>query len=1252
MAFAHLHLHSEYSLLDGANRIKPLIARLKELHFTHAAITDHGVMYGAVEFYSACLEAGITPVIGCEVYICPDRFEKHGAAREYSHMILLCENNKGYQNLIKLVSAGFTEGFYYKPRIDYQLLKQHTEGLICLSACLSGDLPKLLLQGRHDEAKAYALEMEALFGKGNYYIEIMDHAIAEEKVVLPRLIALSHETGIPLVATNDCHYLTRRDAAAQEVLMCIQTGKTLQDETRMRMDTEELYVKSEQEMRGLFASCPDAVERAAEIAARCHVTFEFGKLHLPHFPIETGETAIEMLTRLCTQGLSRLYPNDFENAQSEPCKRLRYELDMIAHMGYVDYFLIVWDFINYAKSQGIMVGPGRGSGAGSIVAYTLSITLLDPLQYNLLFERFLNPERMSMPDLDIDFCYERRQEVIDYVARKYGADHVAQIITFGTMKAKAVVRDVGRVLGMTYAAVDQVAKAIPFALDMTLEKALELSPQLKALVESDPQVRTLYDMSLKLEGMPRHASTHAAGVLITAKPVTDYVPLQLNDEVVTTQFPMGTLEHLGLLKMDFLGLRTLTVIRDTLDTLKASGIELTPESIPTDDPEVYDMISRGDTDGVFQLESSGMRLFLQNMKPSCFEDIIAAISLYRPGPMDSIPRYIAGKLDPASVRYETPMLKPILDVTYGCMVYQEQVMQIVRDLAGYSLGRSDLMRRAMSKKKKDVMAQERAYFVNGMTDETGKVLIDGAVRRGVPEAVAEHIFDEMSTFASYAFNKSHAAAYGVVAVETGWLKAHYPVPFMAATMNSMLGNAPKIAGYIQYCRAHDIPVLPPDVNKSLWRFSVDTDDDGRQGIRFGLGGVKNVGHGAVEQIVRERAHSPYASIFDFVERTSGDAINKRTVESLIKAGAFDRLGCNRAQLMSVYETLMDETAQKRKANVQGQTSLFDIGFADTGARSGSLFTIPPMEEHPRKALLSMERDMTGVYITGHPLDEVADLLRNGFTTVAEVQDLAEGENHGAEYDNMPTTMAGILTQCKGKITKKGAMMGFLTLEDLTGQLEGLVFPKVYERYAGALQVDGLVILEGKLSFREEEEPKLLVDSVRMLNEQNVRVKSQAGRQMNGGNAGRRGAADGAGTMAGTAGRTNRGAAGSMAAGTAGAAGSGSTELPAAAGSSGTARSAELSAAAGSSGTVAGSGSTARSAELSAAVGSAGTAAKFAGSAHTAPSSAASPRQTERALTDSQLAKLAPHKLYLLIPTREEMAAVKALCESHAGDVPV
>ena len=1081
MAFAHLHLHSEYSLLDGANRIKPLVKQLKSLGFTHAAITDHGVLYGVVDFYNEMIANGLTPIIGCEVYICKDRFAKHGDNRESSHLVLLCENNVGYHNLIKLVSAGFTEGFYYRPRIDYSLLQEHCEGLICLSACLSGDLSKMMLQGRLEDAKKYALSMEKMFGKGRYYIEIMDHGIKEERTVLPKLIQLSKETGIPLVATNDCHYPHQKDAAAQEVLICIQTGKTLQDEVRMRMHTDQLYVKSEAEMQALFPEHREALENTMRIAERCHVDFDFKTLHLPAYPITTGETPHDLLRRLCKEGLKERYPHEADDPESEPNKRLDYELQMIQKMGYVDYFLIVWDFIDYANKHGILVGPGRGSGAGSIVAYTLSITKLDPLQYQLLFERFLNPERMSMPDLDIDFCYERRQEVIDYVAEKYGQDHVAQIITFGTMKAKAVVRDVGRVLGMSYQAVDSVAKAIPFALDMTLEKALTLSPQLKEMVDNDPQVRQLYQMSLILEGMPRHASTHAAGVLITAKQVTEYVPLQLNDQVVTTQFPMGTLESLGLLKMDFLGLRTLTVIQDTIDMVSALGIKLTMSDIRLDDPNVYKMISKGDTDGVFQLESGGFKQFLSNMKPSCFEDIIAAISLYRPGPMDSIPRYIEGKQNPSAVKYLTPMLKPILEVTYGCMVYQEQVMQIVRDLAGYSLGRSDLMRRAMSKKKVDVMAKEREYFIHGMQDEQGNILIDGAVRRGVPEVVAEQIFDEMSAFAKYAFNKSHAAAYAMIAVQTGWLKCHYQVPFMAAMLNSVMDTSVKVAGYIQYCRMYEVTVLAPDVNASMWRFSVEKiEGQEKLAIRFGLGAIKNVGKHAVEMLISRRKEGEFTSIYDLVQRCAGDSINKRTIESLIKAGAMDKLGHNRAQLLSVYELLIDDVTRKRRDNVPGQLSMFDL-LATEEEKNQAGIPIPPMNEHPMRALLNMEKETTGVYISGHPLDEVKSLLNERFTTVTDIERIQE--EHVVEEQRV--SMAGILVQVKARVTKKGSMMGVITLEDMTGQIEGVVFPKVYEKTQFMLETDAMVVIEGRVSFNEDEEVKLFVEDVKQLTEKIV-----------------------------------------------------------------------------------------------------------------------------------------------------------------------
>ena len=1074
MSFTHLHLHTEYSLLDGACRIPKLVERIKALGMTSCAITDHGVMYGCIDFYSAMKDAGIKPIIGCEVYVCRDRLDKSAANREYSHLILLCENNTGYQNLMKLVSEGFLTGYYYRPRIDYNLIRQHSEGLICLSACLSGDLPKLLLQGRYDDAEAYVREMQDIFGEKNFYVEIMDHGIREEKIVMPRLISLAREMNVPLVATNDCHYLEEKDADAQEVLLCIQTGKTLDDANRMRMDTRQLYVKSEAEMRTLFAACPDAVDRTQEIADRCNVEFEFGVTRLPHYPVPEGETALSMLTRLTHSGLRERYPDAKED--DEPWQRLNYELNVISSMGYVDYFLIVWDFIRYAKSQGIMVGPGRGSGAGSIVAYSLGITMLDPLKYQLLFERFLNPERVTMPDIDVDFCYERRQEVIDYVARKYGADHVSQIITFGTLQAKGCIRDVGRVLGMSYQDTDAVAKAIPFDLGMTLEKALTLSPLLKTMYDEQPEVHRLIDSAMTLEGMPRHASTHAAGVLITGKPVMEYVPLQRNDEVITTQYPMGTIERLGLLKMDFLGLRTLTVIRDTLDMLRAQGIDMKPEDIPRDDPAVYEMISAGDTDGVFQLEGGGMRTFLTNMKPTCFEDIIAAISLYRPGPMESIPRYIQGKQNPSSIHYETEKLRPILDVTYGCMVYQEQVMQIVRDLAGYSYGRSDLVRRAMAKKKHKVMAQEREYFIHGKLNDDGTIDVPGCVRNGVPEEVASHLYDEMTAFASYAFNKSHAAAYAVVCIETAWLKRYHPVPFMAAILNSVYGNPAKIAAYIQYCRSRGIAILPPDVNRSQWKFTVAKAPDGQLGILFGLGAVKTVGQGAVDAIIRERKNGAYRDIFDFCRRIDTSECNKRVVESLIKAGAFDGMGGNRPQLLAVFESAMDANSSLRKQTVDGQISLFDMAFGGAPLVQEN-HTLPNLPDYPLRQRLALEKEIAGVYITGHPLDDYRDVLGKLPFSTADLDGLEEREDRGLSLDGQIVDMGGILTEVKGKATKKGAYMGFITLEDLTGQIECLVFPKVYERYQGMMAVDDLVVLHGRLSIREEEAPKLLVEKL-------------------------------------------------------------------------------------------------------------------------------------------------------------------------------
>ena len=1075
--FTHLHLHTEYSLLDGACRIPRLVKKLKELGMDSCAITDHGVMYGVIDFYSAMKDAGIKPIIGAEAYVCRDRKDKSYASREYSHLILLCENNTGYKNLMYLISEGFLNGYYYRPRIDYDLLREHHEGLICLSACISGDLPKLLYHERYEQAKAYIREMQDIFGKDNFYVEIMDHGLRPEKLVLPRLIQIAREMDVPLVATNDCHYIDEKDADAQEVLMCIQTGKTLDDEARMRMETRQLYVKSEEEMRRLFASCPEAIDRTQEIAARCNVEFEFGVTRLPHYPVPEGETALSMLTRICMEGMHRLYPDAREG--DEPYQRLQYELNVISGMGYVDYFLIVWDFIHYAKSHGIMVGPGRGSGAGSIVAYTTGITMLDPLKYQLLFERFLNPERVSMPDIDVDFCYERRQEVIDYVARKYGADHVSQIITFGTMAAKGVIRDVGGVLGMSYQETDAVAKAVPADLGITLEKALQLSPQLHAMYEEQEEVKRLIDTAMTLEGMPRHASTHAAGVLITGKPVMEYVPLQRNDEVITTQYPMGTIERLGLLKMDFLGLRTLTVIRDTLDMLRSAGIDMKPEDIPLDDSSVYEMISQGDTDGVFQLEGSGMRGFLTGMKPACFEDIIAAISLYRPGPMDSIPRYIAGKQDPNSVKYATEKLRPILDVTYGCMVYQEQVMQIVRDLAGYSYGRSDLVRRAMAKKKHKIMQEEREYFVHGKTEKDGTVSIPGCVRNGVPEDVANHLYDEMISFASYAFNKSHAAAYGVVTMQTAWLKKHHPVPFMAAILNSVYGNPGKIAGYIQHCRSKGIAMLPPDVNASGWRFTVQKMPDGKLGILFGLGAVKNVGENAVTAIMEERKNGPYKDIFDFCRRIDTTQVNKRVVESLIRAGAFDFTGAFRSQMLAVYENAMDASINRRKQNVSGQLSLFDMAFGEEALSVAEDQSLPRLPDYPARTKLAMEKEITGVYITGHPLDDYRELLSALPFSTADMNSLEDGDEGGSHdyLDGLNVDMGGILVEVKGKATKKGAYMGFVTLEDLTGQIECLVFPKVYERYQGMMSADDLVVLSGRLSIREEESPKLLVEKV-------------------------------------------------------------------------------------------------------------------------------------------------------------------------------
>ncbi len=1073
MAFTHLHLHTEFSLLDGACRIDRLVQKIKDLGQTSCAITDHGAMYGVVDFYNACKENGIKPIIGCECYICEDMHNKTSTEREYNHLILLCKNETGYKNLSKLVSAAFVDGFYYKPRIDYRLLEKHAEGLVCLSACIFGKLPQLLLQERYEEALEHALYMEGLFGKGNYYIEIANHGINEELIVLPRLVKLSKESGVPLVATNDCHYLEKEDALAQEVLVCIKTGKRLDDANRMQMITNQLYVKSESEMRELFAAYPDAVDNTVRIAEMCAFDFDFNTIHLPAYPIETGETALELLTRLCMEGLAQLYPENHDEA-SEPYQRLQYELNMIHQMGYVDYFLIVWDFIAYAKGKQIPVGPGRGSGAGSIVAYTLHITGLDPIKYQLLFERFLNPERLSMPDLDIDFCYERRQEVIDYVTEKYGSDRVAQIITFGTMAARAAVRDVGRVLGVPLQKVDKLSKMIPMQLGITLDLAFKLNPELEAEYQNDAETKKLFDMAKLLEGMPRNASTHAAGVLISAKPVVEVAPIQKNDDIVTTQFTMITLEKLGLLKMDFLGLRTLTVIRDTLNMIKGKPIER-EEDIPLDDAKVYQMISRADTSGVFQLESSGMRIFLHNMKPSCFEDIIAAISLYRPGPMDSIPKYIKGKQNSQSVQYITPELKPILDVTYGCMVYQEQVMQIVRDLAGYSLGRSDLVRRAMSKKKHDVMEKEREYFIHGMQDEQGNTIVEGCLKRGISFGAANQIFDEMSAFASYAFNKSHAAAYAVLSVQTAYLKYYYPVEFMAAILNSFMDATSKISSYIQYCKMSGIKVLPPDINASHLRFTVEN-VQGESGIRFGLAAIKNVGVNAIHDIIIEREQSPFLHLFDFIDRMAERSVNKRMIESLIKAGAFDHLSYNRAQMLSVYEEELEKKHGRSKKNVQGQMSLFDMMSSN---QTPDMPQVGVLSEFSKKDLLLMEKEMTGIYISGHPLDEYAQKLR-GYDSVSEMLEIGEQEDRGIESDGKRVKFAGILLHCRKRATRRGDLMGTLVLEDLSAQIEGLVFPKVLQKVSSVFVSDNLVEVMGRMSYREDEDPKLIVEDIKAL----------------------------------------------------------------------------------------------------------------------------------------------------------------------------
>ena len=1053
--FVHLHVHTEYSLLDGACRIERLVKRVKELGQQAVAITDHGVMFGAVEFYKAARQAGIKPIIGCEVYVAPrTRLDKqYRVDSSPYHLVLLCKDNQGYQNLIKLVSLAFTEGFYGKPRVDHDLLEQYHEGLICLSACLAGELPRMLAQGDYDRAKQTALWYRDLFGPDNYFIEIQDHGIALQRQVLPDLIRLAHETGIGLVATNDAHYIQREDARMQSVLICIQTNTTVDQPGDLEFETEEFYIKSRQEMEQLFGGYPEALENTWRIAQRCNVEFEFGHTKLPYFqaPEEDNNAYFR---RLCYEGLHQRYG---EHPDQSVVDRLEYELGVVEKMGYVDYYLIVSDFIHYAKSQNIPVGPGRGSGAGSLAAYCIGITGIDPIRYNLLFERFLNPERVSMPDFDVDFCYERRQEVIDYVVRKYGADHVAQIITFGTMAAKMAIRDVGRVLGMGYQQVDAIAKLVPNELKMTLDRALEVSPQLRERYEQEPQVRELLDMARKIEGMPRHASTHAAGVVITRDPVDDYVPLYKAEETMpVTQFTMTTLEELGLLKMDFLGLRTLTVIRYAEQEVQKQEPEFLAADVPLDDPETFAMLTKGQCVGVFQFESSGMRNVIAQLGPTSIEDLIAVISLYRPGPMESIPTYIRNRHHPEMVTYKHPLLRPILEVTYGCIVYQEQVMQICRELGGYSYGRADLVRRAMSKKKHDVMEKEREAFVSG------------AVGNGVPEKVANEIFDEMSSFASYAFNKSHAAAYAFVSYQTAYLKCHYPKAFMAALLTSVLENTDKVIEYIGECSRLGIKVLPPDVNASQEGFTVDGDH-----IRFGLLAVKNIGRGLIRELIAHREQDgPFESFSDFCERMYGREMNKRALESLIKSGALDCVCKNRRQMLEGYERILADVEAEQKQLLSGQTSFFDT----PGLAPKSHDQLPAVEEFPPQELLSMEKETTGLYISGHPMARFAQMISRYQCTA--IADIVSAEERGSGIqDGVSVRVAAIVNSRRLKSTRSGETMAFVRLEDQSGGMEMLVFPKVLVQYASRLAEGAVVLIRGRVSMREEEDAKLIAEAV-------------------------------------------------------------------------------------------------------------------------------------------------------------------------------
>ena len=1068
MSFAHLHVHTEYSLLDGSNKIKEYVSRVKELGMNSAAITDHGVMYGVIDFYREARKQGIKPILGCEVYVAPNsRFDRETAGGEsrYHHLVLLAENNTGYANLMKIVSRGFTEGYYYKPRVDKDLLRQYHEGIIALSACLAGEVQRYLSRGLTEEAKKVALEYQDIFGKGNFFLEMQDHGIPEQQLVNQRQIQLSKETGIELVVTNDIHYTYAEDAKPHDILLCIQTGKKLDDENRMRYEGGQYYVKSPQEMEALFPYAKQALENTQKIADRCEVEIEFGVTKLPKYDVPDGMTSWEYLNKLCWEGLEKHYGE----SSRELKERLRYELDTIRNMGYVDYFLIVWDFIKYAKDHGIAVGPGRGSAAGSIVSYCLEITNIDPIRYQLLFERFLNPERVTMPDIDVDFCFERRQEVIDYVVRKYGKDRVVQIVTFGTLAARGVIRDVGRVMDLPYAFVDSIAKMIPQELNITIDKALQMNPELRKTYENDPQVKLLIDMCKRLEGLPRHSSMHAAGVVIGQREIDDFVPLsRASDGSITTQFTMTTLEELGLLKMDFLGLRTLTVIQNAVQLAKSKNPELDMDQIDYNDKQVLSYIGTGKTDGIFQLESGGMKGFMKELKPNSLEDIIAGISLYRPGPMDFIPQYIRGKNDAGSITYDCPQLEPILAPTYGCIVYQEQVMQIVRDLAGYTLGRSDLLRRAMSKKKGDVMQKERQIFVYG-DEENG---VPGCIKNGIDEKTANKIYDEMIDFAKYAFNKSHAAAYAVVSYQTAYLKYYYPVEYMAALMTSVIENPSKVAEYIYACRQMNIQILSPDINRGIGNFSVDGNN-----IRYGLAAIKSIGRPVIAAIIEDRDEfGPFKNLEDFISRMSvKDGLNKRAIEHLIKSGALDCLGGMRKQFMSIYVQIVDHVNQEKKYAMTGQMTLFDM----VGEEEKEQFEIklPDVGEYSKENLLAFEKEVLGVYLSGHPLQEYEDKWRKSIS--ATTLDFQPDEETGRAkvHDGTREIVGGMITAKTIKHTKTNQMMAFLSLEDLVGTVEVIVFPRDYEKNREYLEIDKKIFVKGRVSEEEERPSKLICETI-------------------------------------------------------------------------------------------------------------------------------------------------------------------------------